>query len=267
MPQSSITSWFKKQSTSVKLAPEKDDFETSEDEVPQNSIIGITTKVTTSSESIIKDSVDLAETARPSSTSPASEHDISKHRLPPNVNIEPVTEKLLPEFRRLVQLLLPIPYPDKFYNEIISDPVTASVTLAATWKDRSTSIPKVVAGVRGKVLATSPAHTAASSKEKPSLYIATVCTLAPYRGHGLAPELLSRVIVSAIEAYGIGTVTAHVWEASAEARAWYKKLGFEEVQYEPMYYRRLKPNGAFLLERVVCPTDLLKVRETAFDTS
>jgi GNAT superfamily N-acetyltransferase len=267
MPQSSITSWFKKQSTSVKHAPEKDDLETSEDEVPRNSIVGITTKVTTSSESIIKDSVDTAETAMLSSNSPASIHDVSNWQLPPNVHIEPVTEKILPEFRRLVQLLLPIPYPDKFYNEIMSDPVTASVTLAATWKDRDISIPKVVAGVRGKVLATSPAHSTIHGKEKPSLYIATVCTLAPYRGHGLAPELLSRVIASAIEAYGIGTVTAHVWEASAEARAWYKKLGFEEVQYEPMYYRRLKPNGAFLLERLVRPTDLLKVRETAFTTT
>jgi ribosomal protein S18 acetylase RimI-like enzyme len=267
MPQSSITSWFKKQSTPVNSAPRKDDFETPEDEVTRNSIIGITTKITTSSESISKDSVAIAQTARSSPAVQASKPDVFKRQLPPQAHIEPVTENLLPEFRRLVQLLLPIPYPDKFYNEIMSDPVTASVTLTATWKDANTSMPKVVAGVRGKVLAASPAHTTVLSKEKPSLYIATVCTLAPYRGHGLAPELLSRVIASAIEAYGIGTVTAHVWEASAEARAWYKKLGFEEVQYEPTYYRRLKPNGAFLLERIVRPTDLLKVRETAFDTT
>ncbi|KAF2666323.1 acyl-CoA N-acyltransferase [Microthyrium microscopicum] len=181
--------------------------------------------------------------------------------IPTKAQVQAVTEATLPELRKLVQILLPIPYPDKFFREILNDEVTASLTLVVLWSDdEPISNPRVVAGIRGRLLAKTPNGNTTVKQldlEKPCLYIATIGTLAPYRGHGLATTLLRQITARAIEDYGIATVTAHVWETNEEARGWYSNLGFTEVLYEPHYYRRLKPSGAYLLERRVRPTDLL----------
>jgi N-alpha-acetyltransferase 50 len=96
-----------------------------------------------------------------------------------------------------------------------------------------------------------------NSDEAPCLYIAALTTLAPYRGHGIASALFRRVTALAIREYGIVTVTAHMWEANDEARGWYANHGFREVGFSQDYYRRLRPSGAFLLERRIGPQDLL----------
>ncbi|KAF2839788.1 acyl-CoA N-acyltransferase [Patellaria atrata CBS 101060] len=180
--------------------------------------------------------------------------------LPSNVTLEHLTPETLPAFKRLNALLLPIPYPQKFYDEIFSDPITAGITLMALWHSKpstasmsspsepSTSKPTLVAAIRCRILPT---------ESKPTLYISTIGILSPYRSHGLATHLLSRVLSHAIEEYDVGTVSAHVWEANAEGREWYRKRGFEEVEWEEGYYRRLKPNTAIRVERRVGVGDLL----------
>jgi ribosomal protein S18 acetylase RimI-like enzyme len=197
------------------------------------------------------------------------------HNLVSNITISPVTKDTLTPFRRVITLLLPVPYSDKFFKEILTDEIVSSLTLIAFWSDTPTSNPRVVSGIRCRLLARSPTlpqqpssalsffqstpATPATSEadEKPSLYVSTIATLAPYRSHGIAGTLLRQVTARAIEDYGVATVTAHVWEANEEARAWYAKLGFVEVSLEPEYYKRLRPMGAWLLERKVCPSDLL----------
>ena len=193
----------------------------------------------------------------------------SKSSLPPNVELAPITLELLPAFRRLNSLTFPIPYQDKFYNETVSDPVAASISLVALWHDTSQdgsfsppSRPRVVASIRCRLLANSP-----SSPEKrpsknddgssPSLYISTIATLSPFRNHGLAQALLQSVTRRAIDDYGVKTITAHVWEANTEGRQWYAKHGFKEVYFEENYYRRLKPSGAWVVERPITVTDIL----------
>jgi N-alpha-acetyltransferase 50 len=189
-----------------------------------------------------------------------------------NVTISPVTADNVTQFQRLITLLLPVPYSDKFFKEIINDEIVSSISLVALWSNGPTSIPRVVSGIRCRLLASSPSTKQPSTTAKllqaafptdpqvptqPSLYISTIATLSPYRGHGLATALLRQVTARGIEDYDVTTVTAHVWEASEEARAWYAKLGFQEVKFEPEYYRRLRPTGAWLLERKICPSDLL----------
>ena len=174
-------------------------------------------------------------------------------RLPPNATIAPITADTLSAFRRMTALLLPVPYPDKFYNEILTDEVASSISLVALWSSSDTkAAPRVVAGIRCRLIS-HPAGT----HPAPSLYISTVTTLAPFRGHGLARALLREVTRQAIELYDVGTVTAHMWEANEEAGEWYEKMGFKRVQYEKEYYRKLKPGGAWLFEKMVGPRDLL----------
>ncbi|KAF2417254.1 hypothetical protein EJ08DRAFT_83655 [Tothia fuscella] len=183
--------------------------------------------------------------------------------LPSNAILAAITAETLPAFRRMVALLLPVAYPDAFYNEILTDNVASNISLVCLWSDTdATTPPRVVSGIRCRLLAASPAatyqnSTGNSSNHAPSLYISTVTTLAPYRGHGIASELLKRVIARAIRDYGVATVTAHMWEANEDAREWYAKHGFREVRFEERYYRNLRPGGAWVLERNVGPEDLL----------
>lgn len=192
--------------------------------------------------------------------------------LPPNVSLSPIISEHIGAYMRMTALLLPIPYPKKFFEETIEDAVTSSICLIALWAEPAGDIlkQKVVSGIRCRLLAPSlslPLPQARSqedvSDEAPSLYIAALTTLAPYRGHGLASALFHCVLSRAIRQYGITTVTAHRWEANEDARGWYVSHGFNEVGFAHDYYRRLKPSGAFLLERKIGPKDLLGEDEEA----
>jgi ribosomal protein S18 acetylase RimI-like enzyme len=197
------------------------------------------------------------------------------HRpLPPNARITAITAETISQFKRLISVVLPVPYSDTFYKETLSDPVAASVSLIALWQDdQGPPKARVVAGIRCRVLARSPAAPeqpkwktaqefvpflkSPEDNTQPCLYISTIGTLSPFRNLGLGGALLREVIRAGVELYDVGCITAHVWEASDEARCWYAKLGFKEVKYMPDYYRRLSPNGAWVVERPILPSDFL----------
>ncbi|KAE9973511.1 hypothetical protein BLS_003573 [Venturia inaequalis] len=187
--------------------------------------------------------------------------------LPPNASLSAITSEHLDAYMRMTALLLPIPYHKKFFEEIVEDPDTAGICLIALWAQPSGNSQqnppqKVVSGIRCRLLARSPAlpqtkNQADDPTEVPTLYIAALTTLAPYRRYGLASALFQRVLSRAIREYGITTVTVHRWEANEEAQGWYESHGFKEVGFIDNYYRRLKPSGAFVLERKIGPQDLL----------
>lgn len=201
--------------------------------------------------------------ARPSTTLPP---------LAANITLAPLTPTTLPSFRRLNTLLLPIPYPQKFYDELLTDPTTASISLAAFWHDTtspSPAKPLLIAGIRcrlihpgggpgpGPLLPPTNAPDADANDARPHLYIATLATLSPYRAHGLATHLLAAVTRAAARQHGVGAVYAHVWVANEEGRAWYERRGFRVLRREEGYYRRLKPSGAWVVWRRVSVGDLL----------
>lgn len=164
-----------------------------------------------------------------------------------------LTEELLPDFKRLVALTLPIPYPESFYKETMTEP-HHSITLVALWHASPTSDdsaepslekPRLVGAIRCRLLPSS------------QLYISTIGILAPYRSHGLAMHLLQAVVKKAVELHSVRCVTAHVWEANEEGLEWYKKRNFETLGKENEYYRKLRPQGAFLVRKWIGVGDLL----------
>ena len=199
----------------------------------------------------------------------------SSQPLPANIELAAVTAGTLAAFRRLNALLLPVPYPDKFYNETLNDPVAASISLVALWHDtardgKRLGTSRVVGGIRCRLLAhppaqAQPAHaskdTAESCESTPALYISTIGVLAPFRHLGIASALLQSVVRHAIRDYGVASITAHVWEANDEGRKWYQKMSFHEVRFEQNYYRRLKPPGAWTVERDVGVLDMLDAEQ------
>ncbi|KAK3652056.1 hypothetical protein LTR56_003281 [Elasticomyces elasticus] len=180
--------------------------------------------------------------------------------LPPNVHIRACTKADIPALKRLTSLLLPIPYPDSFYREILEDSLTNNITLIASWHDDPSTTNqekgRLVGAIRCRLFA-HPHGTPAIAHEKPMLYLSTLVLLSPYRSHGIAAQMLRLLIVRAVEQYGIGSVGAHVWEANQEGLEWYAKRGFRVVGTEESYYRRLKPSGAVVMRREIGVADLL----------
>jgi ribosomal protein S18 acetylase RimI-like enzyme len=172
--------------------------------------------------------------------------------LPPNVELVPLTEDLMPAFQRLNTLTLPISYPESFYKETMTEP-HHSITLVAVWHSSPTNRdsrsssekPYLVGAVRCRLLPSS------------QLYISTIGVLAPYRSHGVAMHLLQAIAKKAVELHSVRCVTAHVWEANEEGLEWYKKRNFETLEKEEDYYRKLRPQGAFLVRKWIGVGDLL----------
>ncbi|EUC35616.1 hypothetical protein COCCADRAFT_24430 [Bipolaris zeicola 26-R-13] len=172
--------------------------------------------------------------------------------LPPNVQLVPLTEDLMPAFKRLNTLTLPISYPESFYKETMTEP-HHGITLVAVWhsspadkaNEPSAEQSQLVGAVRCRLLPSS------------QLYISTLGVLAPYRSHGIAMHLLQAIVKKAVDLHSVRSVTAHVWEANEEGMEWYKKRSFDIVGKEEGYYRKLRPQGALLVRKWIGVGDLL----------
>ncbi|KAH6618643.1 acyl-CoA N-acyltransferase [Boeremia exigua] len=188
----------------------------------------------------------------PSST-PSIPALFSLRPLPANVELAPLTHEHLDAFKRLNALTLPIPYPESFYKETMTEP-HHSITLIALWHsdpsggpadETEAAKPRLIGAIRCRLLPSA------------QLYISTIGVLAPYRTHGIAMHLLQAVVKTAVAAHGVRCVTAHVWEANDEGLEWYKKRRFEILGKEEAYYRKLRPQGAFLMRKTIGVGDLL----------
>lgn len=183
--------------------------------------------------------------------------------LPPNVEIRSCTKDDITNLKRLTGLLLPIQYPEKFYREIVEDPVTSNITLVAVWHDDPTMTGSekgmLIGAIRCRLLAYPPSSdpTPNLKKEGPMLYLSTLVLLSPYRSHGIATHILNILTKRAVRDYGVTSVGAHVWEANVDGLEWYRKRGFQEVNKEEGYYRRLKPSTAIVVQRQVGVVDLV----------
>lgn len=172
--------------------------------------------------------------------------------LPANVEFAPLTQELIPSFKRILGLTLPVAYPPVFFTESMDEPIHG-ITIMALWYPNPvndaaaprTEKPRLVGAIRCRILPSA------------NLYISTISLLAPYRSHGIATHLLQRVAAKAMDKHGVRCVTAHVWEANEEGLEWYKKRGFEIIGREDVYYHKLKPPGAILVRKWLGVADLL----------
>lgn len=131
-----------------------------------------------------------------------------------------------------------------------------SITLIALWHPtpaKDTPNDQETGKLGGSVVGAIRCRLLPSSQ----LYISTIGVLAPYREHGIAVHLLQAVVKKAVQEHGVRCVTAHVWEANEEGLEWYKKRNFEILGKEEAYYRKLKPQGAYLVRKWIGVGDLL----------
>ncbi|TKA27524.1 hypothetical protein B0A50_04354 [Salinomyces thailandicus] len=262
MPQSLLTAWLSKPATDAKAAIR--DEHAGEPVTKEILPSDLPTPPSSSPEKGAGDNVNAAS-RKPEQQSSHPPWGSSRPFLSPHVHLCPCTKADIPAFKRLNNLLLPIPYPDSFYRETIEDQEKNHLTLLAYWHDDPSTIGTekgtFVGAVRGKLLTSPPAPTLAADvngsgiKQGPMLYLVTLSLLSPYRGHGIASHMLSILTKRAVETHGITSVGAHVWEANTEGLEWYRKRGFKEVKREEGYYKRLKPATAIVMQRQVSVLD------------
>lgn len=206
--------------------------------------------------------------------------------LQPNISITPITPTTLPAYRRLITLLLPIRYPDRFYKDSVANPTPSSLALCAIWHETppprkrkvetldgsvcsapTASEPAVIAGIQCRIepFPTPPTDSSPASTRS-ALYIQTLATLSPYRSLGIATALLDAIVATALRHYSnssgnVVEIYAHVWEANGDALEWYVKRGFRVEQEVILgYYRKLRPSGARVVRRSLGVADWLRVK-------
>lgn len=160
-----------------------------------------------------------------------------------NVHFSAVESVHLESIKRLTSSILPVRYPKKFFEEVITDATVASLSRVVHYDDRP------VGWIRCRLETNSPSP---SGREMHQIYIQALCILAPYRNSGYATSLVDSVLQpQVLTDNNVTFVYAHVWENNEEALAWYEKRGFKRTMLVDKYYSRLRPNGAWIMKRDV----------------
>ncbi|KAL2757803.1 hypothetical protein ACRALDRAFT_207052 [Sodiomyces alcalophilus JCM 7366] len=189
---------------------------------------------------------------QPPAPAPAAGPDPSPHPLPsipPQAAIRPLTPDDIQPLKRINALLLPVTYPEAFYNTAL----TSEFSRVITWAD---PVPKVVGGI---ICRLEPRITKVGPNEQ-SLYIQSLALLSPYRAHGLATAALADLLRAAAAANSTGRsppislVYAHVWTENGDGLRWYAARSFiRDSTPQEGYYFKLRPDTAYIVRRNLAP--------------
>lgn len=177
--------------------------------------------------------------------------------LPTRATISSIRPPHISNLRQINALLLPVTYADSFYARIVEPHSTfgdLSFSRVVLWSEDNAE-PKVIGGIVCRI------DPCADSSDRYELYIQSLALLSPYRSQGLATALLENVLQAVRHAQkniNITSIFAHVWTKNDEAIDWYLARSFKkEGNAINDYYRRLKPDSAWLLRRKITTSDLL----------
>jgi ribosomal protein S18 acetylase RimI-like enzyme len=183
--------------------------------------------------------------------------------LHPRAKISPIEPDHIQPLRRINSLLLPINYPDSFYHKIL-EPSPVSLSRVILWQDAQSKETKVIGGL---VCRLDPSLAVGSGPATPQIidgsydvYLQSLVLLSPYREKGLASAALDSVIEAATRSddIRIRALYAHVWTENTEALEWYAARSFQKDEMVVNgYYKRLKPDTAWILRRNLMPSDHL----------
>ncbi|KAK1239191.1 hypothetical protein MKX08_006252 [Trichoderma sp. CBMAI-0020] len=175
----------------------------------------------------------------------------SNPNLPREASIRAITPADINALRRLNALLLPVSYPEAFYNRA-ADPIAGRFSRVITWSHDGAE-PKPVGGLVCRVEPDIDVHAPDGGPQvAQNLYIQSLCLLSPYRSMGLIAAALDNVVAAVVTdpALEVRTVTAHVWTENEEGLHWYEARGFEK--HEPAikgYYLKLRPDSAWVVSK------------------
>ena len=201
--------------------------------------------------------------------------------LPSGATIVPLAEQHIPALRRINSLLLPVPYPDSFYANVLDPLASGLFSRVILWQDSDADTPKVIGGLVCRLEPNrfldaqgqpSPQPSVSSPRQIPpdtpldtpyhAIYIQSLALLSPYRSLGLAAAALEHILASATLLPAAGstidarTIYAHVWTENEEGLKWYEARGFAREGNAPIkgYYFKLRPDTAWVVRRHIGPT-------------
>lgn len=185
--------------------------------------------------------------------------------LPREAGIRSIELSDITALRRLNSLLLPVAFPDSFYQAVLDPSISNLYSRIITWDGDGNGLPqepKIIGAIVcipefGVHSASRHVHSHNEVEHEAmptNLYIRSLGILAPYRSLGLAAAALDDILATAYKSPAVNllTVTAHVWTENEQGLQWYLRRGFERIG-EPIqgYYRKLRPDSAILVSRPV----------------
>lgn len=146
------------------------------------------------------------------------------------VELGDITKHNIKLIRRLNQAIFPVNYNEKFYKDVLE---AGELAKLAFYND------VVVGAVCCRL---------EQVDNERRLYIMTLGCLFTYRRLGIGTTMLKHVLDYAIKK-NIDSIYLHVQINNTGAIEFYKKFGFEIVDTEEDYYKRIEPSSALILQK------------------
>lgn len=148
---------------------------------------------------------------------------------------EEVNETNIDELEGINQVIFPIKYPRRVYDDIVA---CGGVSQLARLSDTSK---RIVGGISCRL---------ENTVNGPILYIITLGVLSPYRSMGLGSMLLNRCLdMVQLCLPEVHVAKLHVQVGNDDAIRFYEKHGFEIVERIENYYVRVEPRHAVVLQK------------------
>ena len=147
---------------------------------------------------------------------------------------EDVNETNIHELEKINQVIFPISYPRRVYQDIVA---CGGVSFLA----RLTTTGGPVGGISCRL---------ENTGDGPILYIITLGVLSPYRNLGLGSRLLTMCLDTVQSCLPeVGVAKLHVQTSNEDAIRFYEKHGFVVVDRIENYYVRVEPRHAVVLHK------------------
>ena len=173
---------------------------------------------------------------KPAVPSSSGETDKSQYT---RIDLGDITQHNIKLLKKVNQVVFPIVYHDKFYNDVLE---AGELAKLAYYND------VVVGAVCCRVDVSTPEG---GGQQKRKLYIMTLGCLAPYRRLGIGTTMLKHVMEIVEKDGNFDSVVLHVQVNNDGALEFYKRFGFEVVETKEAYYKRIEPADAHVLEKKI----------------
>ncbi|KAF8894066.1 acyl-CoA N-acyltransferase [Infundibulicybe gibba] len=153
------------------------------------------------------------------------------------VSFASLTHNNLGTVRKLNSVLFPIKYSERFYKDILAQEHEPFCKLVY-YND----VPVGTISCRLE-----------STNNQTNLYLMTMGVLAPYRSRKLGSQSLELILAAAAAQTKprIHKIYLHVQISNTDAKKFYERHGFTEVEVFKNYYKKIEPHDAWVLEKVL----------------
>ncbi|KAL4074182.1 acyl-CoA N-acyltransferase [Scleroderma yunnanense] len=149
------------------------------------------------------------------------------------VSFASLTSQNIGTVRKLHSVLFPIKYSEKYYQDILR-PEYERFCQLVYYNDI-------------------PVGNICCRLENRDLYLMTMGILAPYRSRQIGSQAIQRIIEAASSHTKpkITRIYLHVQVSNEDAKRFYERHGFKEVDIHENYYKRITPRDAWILEKSI----------------